>query len=98
METIKTNSTLLWSDRWQLGALNRNELMNIGFVSIINAMINILKTEDQRLDILERDGDILRINTPYLIEIIKDVNPAMLEEIAAALKTIEVERQVKVAA
>jgi exosortase len=42
METTKTNNTLLWSDRWQLGALNRNELMNIGFVSIIIGFLFIL--------------------------------------------------------
>jgi len=42
METAKANSTLLWSDRWQLGALNRNELMNIGFVSIIIGFLFIL--------------------------------------------------------
>jgi exosortase len=42
METIKTNNTLLWSDRWQLGALSRNELMNIAFVSIIIGFLFIL--------------------------------------------------------
>jgi exosortase len=42
METTKTNNTLLWSDRWQLGALNRNELMNIGFVSVIIGFLFIL--------------------------------------------------------
>jgi exosortase len=42
METTKTNNTLLWSDRWQLGALSRNELMNIGFVSIIIGFLFIL--------------------------------------------------------
>ena len=42
METAKANSTLLWSDRWQLGALTRNELMNIGFVSVIIGFLFIL--------------------------------------------------------
>ena len=42
METTKTNSTLLWSDRWQLGALSRAELMNIGYVSVIIGFLFIL--------------------------------------------------------
>ena len=42
METTRTNNTLLWSDRWQLGALSKNELMNIGFVSVIIGFLFIL--------------------------------------------------------
>ena len=42
METIKTNNTSLWSDRWQLGALTRNELINIGYVSVIIGFLFIL--------------------------------------------------------
>jgi len=42
MEKAKINNTLLWSDRWQLGALSRTELMNIGFVSVIVGFLFIL--------------------------------------------------------
>jgi hypothetical protein len=70
----------------------------IGFVSILNAVINFVAEASQMIQVLEPDGNILRINTPYLVEIINEVSPTMLEEIAQALKTIEIEKQVKVAA
>ncbi len=42
MEDLKTTSTLIWSDRWRLGALSKNELMNIGFVSVIIGFLFVL--------------------------------------------------------
>src|SRR5210317_978074 len=42
MDTANTNNTSLWSDRWQLGALTRNELIKIGYVSIIIGFLFIL--------------------------------------------------------
>ena len=35
MEEIRTQNGVIWSDRWRLGALTRDELMNIGYVSVI---------------------------------------------------------------
>jgi exosortase len=42
MEEIKTNNALIWSDRWRLGALTKNELMNISFVSVIIGFLFVL--------------------------------------------------------
>jgi exosortase len=43
MNNPKTNDTaLIWSDRWRLGALSKDELMNIGFVSVIIGFLFIL--------------------------------------------------------
>ncbi len=42
MDGLKTNNTLIWSDRWRLGALSRGELVNIGFVSVIIGFLFIL--------------------------------------------------------
>ncbi|MEE9368972.1 MAG: exosortase/archaeosortase family protein [Pontiella sp.] len=42
METLKKSNVLIWSDRWRLGALDQNELMNIGFVSVIIGFLFVL--------------------------------------------------------
>jgi exosortase len=42
MEDLTTNNTVIWSDRWRLGALSRDELVNIGFVSIIIGMLFLM--------------------------------------------------------
>jgi exosortase len=42
MQNIKTNQALIWSDRWRLGALSRDELLNIGFVSVIIGFLFVL--------------------------------------------------------
>lgn len=42
MNSINTNSSLIWSDRWRLGALSKGELMNIGFVSVIVGFLYVL--------------------------------------------------------
>lgn len=42
METVKNNQALIWSDRWRLGALSKNELMNVGFVSVIIGLLFVL--------------------------------------------------------
>lgn len=42
MEELKTGNTVIWSDRWRLGALSKDELMNIGFVSVIIGMLFVL--------------------------------------------------------
>ncbi|VGO14617.1 hypothetical protein PDESU_03180 [Pontiella desulfatans] len=42
MENSKTNGALIWSDRWRLGALSREELVNIGFVSVIIGFLFVL--------------------------------------------------------
>ena len=42
MKDTKTSTALIWSDRWRLGALSKNELMNIGFVSVIIGFLFIL--------------------------------------------------------
>ncbi len=42
MEDLKTNNMMIWSDRWRLGALSKNELMNIGFISIIIGLLFIM--------------------------------------------------------
>ncbi len=42
MSTEQNNNALIWSDRWRLGALDKNELMNIGFVSVIIGFLFIL--------------------------------------------------------
>lgn len=42
MDGVKENSAQIWSDRWRLGALSREELMNIGFVSVIIGFLFIL--------------------------------------------------------
>ena len=39
MDEIKPNGTVIWSDRWRLGALTRDELMNIGYVSVIIGLL-----------------------------------------------------------
>ncbi len=39
MDGIKTSNAIIWSDRWRLGALSKDELMNIGFVSIIIGLL-----------------------------------------------------------
>lgn len=36
------SNAVIWSDRWRLGALSKNELMTIGFVSIIMGMLFIM--------------------------------------------------------
>ncbi len=38
----RSGAALIWSDRWRLGALNRQELMNIGFVSVIIGFLYVL--------------------------------------------------------
>ncbi|NNJ70853.1 MAG: exosortase/archaeosortase family protein [Kiritimatiellales bacterium] len=35
MDTMDTGKTMIWSDRWRLGALSKGELMNNGFASVI---------------------------------------------------------------
>ena len=42
MEDVKTTSTVIWSDRWRLGSLSKDELMNIGCVSIIIGMLFLM--------------------------------------------------------
>lgn len=42
MNGVKTDSALIWSDRWRLGALTKTELMNIGFASVIIGFLFIL--------------------------------------------------------
>lgn len=42
MHELNTSTTIIWSDRWRLGALSRDELMNIGFVSVIIGMLFLL--------------------------------------------------------
>ena len=42
MDDVRTNGTMIWSDRWRLGALSREELMNVGFASIIIGMLFLL--------------------------------------------------------
>ena len=42
MEEVKTSGTLIWSDRWRLGALSKTELMNIGFTSVLIGFLFVL--------------------------------------------------------
>lgn len=42
MDGVKTNSAVIWSDRWRLGALTSNELMTIGFVSVLIGMLFVM--------------------------------------------------------
>lgn len=43
MDGLKSeNSSLIWSDRWRLGALSRTELVNIAFVSVIIGFMFVL--------------------------------------------------------
>lgn len=42
MQETKANNVLIWSDRWRMGALSRNELMNIGYASVIIGFLFIL--------------------------------------------------------
>lgn len=42
MEGLKTNSTVIWSDRWRLGALTKDEMKNIGFISVIIGLMFVL--------------------------------------------------------
>jgi len=42
MDEIKTSNAIIWSDRWRLGALSKNELMNIGFISVLVGMLFLM--------------------------------------------------------
>jgi exosortase len=42
MDGLKTNNTIIWSDRWRLGSLTTNELVTIGFVSVIIGFLFVL--------------------------------------------------------
>jgi len=42
MLKLGTDNSLIWSDRWRLGALSRNELMTIGFVSVLVGFLFVL--------------------------------------------------------
>ena len=42
MEELEVSNTVIWSDRWRLGALSRDELMNIGFISVIIGMLFLM--------------------------------------------------------
>lgn len=42
MNETKASNVLIWSDRWRLGALSRNELLNIGYASVIIGFLFIL--------------------------------------------------------
>ncbi|MBT8043149.1 MAG: exosortase/archaeosortase family protein [Pontiella sp.] len=42
MDTMDTGKTMIWSDRWRLGALSKGELMNIGFASVIIGFLFVL--------------------------------------------------------
>jgi len=42
MEDYKMNNAVIWSDRWRLGALSKNELMNIGFISILVGILFLM--------------------------------------------------------
>jgi exosortase len=42
MQSAKNNTGLIWSDRWRLGALSKEELTNIGFVSVIIGFLFVL--------------------------------------------------------
>jgi exosortase len=42
MNGTRTESALIWSDRWRLGALSRMEMMNIGYASVIIGFLFVL--------------------------------------------------------
>jgi len=42
MQDVKSNNTLIWSDRWRLGALTRNEIVNIGYISVLIGFLFVL--------------------------------------------------------
>ncbi|MCK5676295.1 MAG: hypothetical protein KAH99_04695, partial [Verrucomicrobia bacterium] len=42
MEDSKRKNIVIWSDRWRLGALSRDELVNIGFASILIGMLFLM--------------------------------------------------------
>jgi exosortase len=42
MEDLKTTKMVIWSDRWRLGALSKDEMMNIGFISVIIGLLFLL--------------------------------------------------------
>lgn len=42
MDTVNNRGAAIWSDRWRLGALNKYELLNIGFVSVIIGFLFVL--------------------------------------------------------
>lgn len=42
MNGTKTEKSLIWSDRWRLGALSKTELTNIGYTSVIIGFLFIL--------------------------------------------------------
>ena len=42
MEERKTDQSLIWSDRWRLGALSKTELINIGLFSILIGMLFLM--------------------------------------------------------
>lgn len=42
MDNVKTKTALIWSDRWRMGALSRDELVIIGYVSVIIGFLYVL--------------------------------------------------------
>ena len=42
MEKLKGKRTLIWSDRWRMGALTRTELLNIAWVSLLIGMLYLM--------------------------------------------------------
>ena len=42
MKLLDYSGSLIWSDRWRLGALNNKELLNIAFVSILIGFLYVL--------------------------------------------------------
>ena len=42
MDSTKSHTPLIWSDRWRLGALSSTELMNIGFAAVLIGFLYIL--------------------------------------------------------
>ncbi len=42
MKALGSNGSLIWSDRWRLGALTSKELMDIGFASVIVGFLFVL--------------------------------------------------------
>lgn len=42
MGELKLDNAVIWSDRWRLGALTKNELKTIGFVSVLIGLLYVL--------------------------------------------------------
>lgn len=42
MSEVKLENTVIWSDRWRLGALSKNELITIGLSSVVIGLLYVL--------------------------------------------------------